>query len=352
MWHRLLGAPENERSRELTRIFSSFLDVDEMLMKRNFTTLHKIILKLSSVPLQSQLSISTADIDAQCSYGTSPLETAIQLGELNSVRTLLEFGASFRKSDVWCHTPIHHAADSSSAQCLHILLSVASKMEDDKSPRNLSDTLSPGVSTSGQLSFAIHPWMKDLLSQRCLKGSTALQLACYGDETGECVRLLLDYSADVNSANPLDMSTPLSATLQKNNHAALRHIIQRAPNQDFIDKDGMGMLHYLAYFGDKRTFGILLQSGIVRITANNDKDNFNHTPLEGFDVERTLYVKEDDATRSWCRQALLQLMNWRDNNPFPDVFYAPSHDVATKYPPTSPIDSDEDVFYDFDHPLG
>lgn len=321
-----------------------------MLVKRNFTTLHKIILKLSSIPLRAQLTISTSDIETRCLRGTSPLETAIYLKDTSSVRTLLEFGASFRNVGLYGHTPIHDAAASCSPECMRILLSVAAKMDDDRSPRNMSDTLRTGVSTWTQLSFATTPWFEDLLEQRAPSGTTALQLACYHDHTGECARLLLDYSAEVNNINPVDLSTSLSATLQVNNYATLSHILRRAPDQNFKDKDGMGMLHYLAYYGDKKTFEILVSRGVIRVTATNDRDNQNHTPLECFDMDRSMFREEDAATRSWCREALLQLINWRDNNPFPDD--APSHDAAAKDPPILPTDSEEDVFYDFDQPIG
>lgn len=164
--------------------------------------------------------------------------------------------------------------------------------------------------------------------------------------TGESVHLLLDYSAEVNNRDPNEAGTPLFSSIQFNNHAALSIILNRTPNQNFRDRDGMGLLHILASCGDKRTFDILLSSGIVRVIRSHDKDNENHTLLEVFDIHRYLFVTENAATRSWCREALISLMNSRDNNPFLDDVPYGNQDH-----PISSASSNLDVFYDFDEAI-
>lgn len=99
--------------------------------------------------------------------------------------------------------------------------------------------------------------------------------------------------------------------------------------------------------GDKKTFDILSSSGVIRVKGTHGEDINSHIPLDFFDTDRHIFVEEDADIRVWCKEALLSLINWRSNNPFADDM--PSEDQNST---TSSVDSEEEVFYDFDEELG
>lgn len=106
------------------------------------------------------------------------------------------------------------------------------------------------------------------------------------------------------------------------------------------DEEEQELSHILA------TIEILLSSGVIRVIGAEDKDIHGRTPLEVFDIDRNLSITEDPDTRSRRRDALITLINWRDNNPFPEE--VPFGDNISVIP--SP-NSERDVFYDFEEAL-
>lgn len=104
----------------------------------------------------------------------------------------------------------------------------------------------------------------------------------------------------------------------------------------------MDLLHYLACCADKKTFDIFLEWGEVRVEGGGDgnRDRDGNTPADLFEGLRELYVVEDEETRGYCREALVRLVNWREEKPVVGEVYFDDEKPVT--------DSEPDMFYDFE----
>lgn len=154
-----------------------------MAQRHQFTVLHEIVLKLSTIPLRSQLEHSTANINAQASLGETALQFAIVRRDLESMIILVGHGARIDLHDKAGWNPIHLACQFF-PEGLSLLLGVASKI----------DIVQPNIT-------------KALAEARTGAGLTPVIIASINDHTGMAVALLLDRSAAPNdytvAGNPI-----------------------------------------------------------------------------------------------------------------------------------------------------
>ena len=91
---------------------------------RLFSNLHKIVLEVSGTSLQAELESSTACIDLDDAHNRTPLWWATIRDDLDSVETLLSFGANPNITSSEGESPLHFA--SSAAVCRALLSAGAS----------------------------------------------------------------------------------------------------------------------------------------------------------------------------------------------------------------------------------
>ena len=98
------------------------------LEQRQFTGLHKIVLKLAKMRLSlvDKLRVSTKDINVIDSEGRTPISWAAELGSQDHVSVLLRFGADFKKADKDGSMPLHYACKSPSFEVMCMLLDAGS----------------------------------------------------------------------------------------------------------------------------------------------------------------------------------------------------------------------------------
>ncbi|KAK0721793.1 ankyrin repeat-containing domain protein [Lasiosphaeria miniovina] len=102
---------------------------------RRLSSLHLIILGISRTNLDDYLQSSSADIDAQCSFGRAPLCWAGQKPNgYQDVQLLISHGATVRIPDIRGQTPLHLAAETGHYRSLQIILEAVSSLE---GPHNL-----------------------------------------------------------------------------------------------------------------------------------------------------------------------------------------------------------------------
>jgi ankyrin repeat protein len=88
-----------------TEIFAN----EETYNSLDLTSLHRIILGITSVDLAQQLELSVSEINTPDAGGRTPLMWAVRRGDIKSIQILLEWGADVEKADRMMIRPIHKA---------------------------------------------------------------------------------------------------------------------------------------------------------------------------------------------------------------------------------------------------
>lgn len=338
MWDKILvSSPNDPFVLGLRRVFGKFLDVDDNLQHRKFTTLHKIVLRLSAIPLADQLLISTADIDVQCSMGGTPLYWAIRRNDSISVQALINCGANTLTATYdYGSTPIHAAAGWS-PKSLQILLNTMTPLNrsidlsSTTFPRILPNILADGNDYSP-------------LEYKDKKGRTPLQFASQFELTGASVLLLLNHLAHVNSNS--DINTPLLFAIQSNNHPAIKHLLAWDADCNAKDEEQMGVLHLAAGIGNLETLKILLAARI-KVKRSWDKDLHGHTPIEVFETDRFANVIEDFDTRAQSKEVFLAILSLQEHSDIVEEL-----DLRVENSDAALSDEELNIFYDFEEPIG
>ncbi|KAL8868382.1 MAG: hypothetical protein Q9174_005030, partial [Haloplaca sp. 1 TL-2023] len=94
-----------------------FINTD-WLQTRQFSILHKIVLRLISRSIESELDYSTRDLNALDSSGRTPVAWAAARGDVAALKTLIYYGAEVILSDSQGRSPLHHAQ---TPECIDIL---------------------------------------------------------------------------------------------------------------------------------------------------------------------------------------------------------------------------------------
>lgn len=317
VWMRLLTHPEEEKSQQLRTIFSASLDPSD-LQQMGFTTIHRIVLKLTSIKLRDQLQLSSSEIDIRCSLGLSPLMWAVLRSDSTSVRTLIDFGADPEVRDNLGRTCVHYACTPPSKDGLASLCTIL------KDPEN----------------FETRVKQHRLLNYECNRGLTALSIAANYNLFG-LAQFLLDRGAK-NSEK--ERQAVVGWAVESNSHETLQLLLDHGMTRpDYIDPDGQGILHMAAIVGDLRTIGILTKARICGAPLER-KDMYGNTPLRSFFEVRKNYRSENDVERKSCLEAFTQLLE----SVVPDVdgILFPDSNFRELEDSSSGAESEEEVFFD------
>ena len=196
LWNYLLQDSEDSKNKALKEAFSSFIDNYEALLKRNFTTLHRIIFGLTKANLREHLTPSTSGIDSRCSLGRTSLCWAALRTDPNNVRVLVEFGSALHLVDSRGQSPVHFAAETGHIESLRVLLATAAQIK-SPDPRLQAAAAARVIDYESQGIKSVSTFGLELLEAKDYKGRSALQLACRNGKKAH-VSLLLDYGANID----------------------------------------------------------------------------------------------------------------------------------------------------------
>lgn len=253
----------------------------------NFTTLHQIILGLIDIDLRAYLSTTTAEIDAYCSIGRTPLHLAINRSNIQAIQLLLDFGANTSlTSRPFNRNLIFEAAKSESIDALALLLeTVTTSIPSDPDQKN--DQM-------------------QLINHTDYFGFTAFQEALKARKLGHC-QLLLQYQCAIDPLPGSNVS-PILLAIQVNLHEILEILLMKGVRTDVQDIDQMGILHMTGAAGDLKTILILLNNALFN-ASTVDADIYGMTPMKCFEEKRKTYVEEDENTLAQSREAFISLLN-------------------------------------------
>lgn len=143
----------------------------DFMESRQFTTIHKSVLRLSERILGKELQESTTSLNAVDSEGRMPLIWATMRNDLPTIATLIEFGADPNTPDYAGNTPLHYVRGTDSCNAL----------------------INAGAN--------VH-------ARNRTRRRTCVHLVCKSIDSPELIHLLHERGADVD-ARDVDAETPL-----------------------------------------------------------------------------------------------------------------------------------------------
>lgn len=168
----------------------------------DLSPIHKSVLGVSAVPLECQLELSTALIDAPDLHGFTPLHWAATRGDTEAVKTLLDYGASPNVLSSTHLSPLHRAVEFGALDCVASLLKAGANV-----------------------------------NQLNKIGRAPLHYACRLDDAGSIARLLLDSGAHVNMRD-FAQATPIFEAIIHNRAPQVKMLIQEGADVSVANKDG------------------------------------------------------------------------------------------------------------------
>lgn len=219
-----------------------FDDPDE-LEKRRFPVLHKIVLGLAPKDLESELQVTTANVNDTDLDGRTALSWAAARSDHQSVLTLLKYGADSSLPSNDGFTPLHWAARASDATCLAAMVqhgaNVNTKTKHGSTPLHQ-------VALFQQDPSFVQPLLNagvDIYARRS-NGDTAL--ICSAEmNNAACALLLLEQDADIEERN-YDGTTVLLWAISHNAIEVADLLIERGADYRVTNNKNETILHIAA----------------------------------------------------------------------------------------------------------
>jgi len=229
----------------------------DSLEKREFTSVHRIVLGISKLKLDAYLEDDLSEIDKPDSLGKTPLCWAASRQDPEMVRILLKYGASLYIRDHRKQSPLHYAAGSGSPESMEQLLIASRKLAE------IQESM-PGEDSAMKV-------MSSLVDSRDCKGRTPLNFATRRDFPVHA-QLLISYGADMECPDDIMSRTTLLYAIYWNSHTVLPILLNNGARTDVVDARNASVLHYAGRFGDLETLKILASHnlGVLDIDMKDD----------------------------------------------------------------------------------
>lgn len=256
-WNRILSGSLDENSEHLLRnVFNDDAELDE----RQFTTLHKIILRMIGKDLADELEVSTAHINAIDSSGHTPLAWASARGDHRSVVLLLEHGASFDIANDVNAKPIHLAAQTGNIETVRVLVQAGAEISSPvlqtyMTPIHFAaEYQNSSEQILGLASLGADIDCKDYLSW------TPLHWASWRGHLAS-LDALLSCGACVN-AKTLDGNASVMLAVANNSHECVQRLIDAGADCSVVRDSQWNVLHYAAIGGSIDTLRCLTKADL------------------------------------------------------------------------------------------
>jgi ankyrin repeat protein len=218
---RLNGKMSDDTVSQFASVFDEIDDYESFQL----SPLHKSILGISSLTLESQLLVSTVYIDSPDSLGRTALSAAAWRGDVSAVQTLLQYGASPNVCTPTELSPLHRAIESRSYECVDILITYGADV-----------------------------------NRKNKRGRSPLHYACRIPDGGRIARLLLDNGADVN-AEDHGCSQALHESIIHHKFPQLELLLPLVIDVNAYTADGKTAIHLAICNDNVDAFKALLAAG-------------------------------------------------------------------------------------------
>ena len=272
MWE---GAFANRFGDESTSIVGSILKDTDYLQTCGFSTLHKIVLRISRGDLRSELVISTASIDQGDARKHTPLSWAVIRDDFEAVQALLVFGADPDRADHLGRPPLHFARSPGVCKAL---LNAGAKA----TLRNFHyqrSALHCCCYTSASLEVV------DLLigtgipvDVRDTDDETPLLNAVFCHQTATAQRLI-GHGADVNATNISSRHSTIHFAVGYDHHEIIPLLLAKGVHYISIDSNGKNIAHLAASSSGTKTMEVLEKANLAGLDFSL-RDRNGETPAD------------------------------------------------------------------------
>jgi ankyrin repeat protein len=274
-WAKILsGRFSTEKERQLRIMFSD----TEHLERWSLTPLHKIVLGLLGRDLESELEVSTAEINTKDSNGRTALSFAAERSDILSMSLLLRYGADPGVYLPDQGSPLHFSATAIDTAGISILLEHGAAVDSLTSYSQTPLLYAAAYGSSRRhaellLAAGADPNFKDR------DGMTPLHWTAVSGNV-EVATAILTHGGDADITDGHG-DTVLSLSIRYNRHGIISALVSRKPNVTAEFAAGRTLLHIVAEAADLRTMNLLTRfdlSGIDVDTKGADRK----TALEVF----------------------------------------------------------------------
>ncbi|KAL8827207.1 MAG: hypothetical protein Q9191_003328 [Dirinaria sp. TL-2023a] len=241
---------------EASMVSRMFADTD-YLQTRQFTVLHKIVLRLIPRTIESELAYSTRDLNAVDSTGRTCVSWATARGDEDALKTLLDYDPDVNLPDGQGNTPLHYARNSA---CVDILLDAGA----DITVRNFFGHTPLHMVCRGTGSPSVLKRLREAgidMNATDNSGETALTSAAFRKQV-ECARYLIQQGADVDRGIDGHGNAPIHMALLSNAPAILELLLAHNANYTRANAHNQTVLHLAACLGDEETVRVLITHGL------------------------------------------------------------------------------------------
>ena len=204
--------------------------------------------------------------------GKQPLHLAVERGEPECLKILIESQANVHGKDFQGRKPLHYAATKEDAECMKLLVENQTQCVNAQD-NNGKTPLHYAAESEAPKCLEILIENKADVNARTNEGATPIYFAAANRAT-ECLKILIGNRADVNAKDNYG-STPLHVSAELENTECLTILIHSHADVNAKCINGKTPLHYAARQGSTDCLKILLQNH----ADVNARDTNEKTPL-------------------------------------------------------------------------
>ena len=251
---------------------SCLTNSSDFVEEQNFTQLHKIVLGLSLLDLETEVRLNMGDIDRTDALGRTALIWASARGDERAVTILLSHLADPNIVDLQNSGPIMYAAAQNHAVCVRLLLEAGAHpdpiLNDLRMQRGSPLNCAARIASDPLVLKTLLDFGADIESCGA-EGRTSLLHAARNDNVDFAV-LLLDYGANVNATSTTSQ-TALTTAITHNSHNVLQLLLDRWQEYSTCPRlKGPHLLQITATYADLETIKIL--TCVDHFAISYDKD--------------------------------------------------------------------------------
>lgn len=256
-WNRILsGSLDAESELLLRNVFSD----DDQLDNRQFTPLHKIVLGMLSRSLAAELEVSTAHIDARDSSGYTPLSWAASRGDYRSVEMLLSYGASLSIANDVGEEPIHLAAQTGNVETLKALVQAGASVNKEVCQTQMTPIhFAAEYQDSSEQIYGLAR-LGALVDGEDYLSWTPLHWAAWRGHLAS-LNALLGLGASV-LAKTADGNAPIMLAVASNSNECVQQLVDAGADCSIVRDSQWNLLHYVAIGGSSDTLRALLKADL------------------------------------------------------------------------------------------